>query len=305
MKLSVIIPAYNEGGNIIPLYERLKEVLAKHNYEIIFVDDGSTDNTFDKMMGIKDEKVRCISFMRNFGKAAALSSGFDNSKGNVIITMDADLQDDPSEIPKLLEKLNEGYDLVVGWKYPRVDSLTKKIASKIFNFMVRRLTKIKLHDSDCNFRVMRREVVDNLNIYGGLFRYIPSLAHWKGFKITEVKVKHNKRFSGKTKYKGFRRLISGFLDLITIKFLISYRTSPIHLFGFIGLSFSFLGFVLGLYLLYEKYVTGLAIGNRPLLFLTLLLILVGIQFVLFGLLGELVTSNISKSSKNYFIKKKS
>jgi glycosyltransferase involved in cell wall biosynthesis len=191
----------------------------------------------------KDKRIRVIEFARNFGKASALSAGFDNSKGDIIITMDADLQDDPDEIPRFLEKLKE-YDLVVGWKYKRKDSITKKIASKIFNWMIRKTTKIKLHDSDCNFRAMKMDVIKNLNIYGGLFRYIPSLAYWKGFKIGEIKVKHHKRRSGKTKFKGVMRLIKGFLDLITINYLINYKTSPLYLFGFIGMGLGFIGFLL-------------------------------------------------------------
>jgi len=210
------------------------------------------------------------------------------------------LQDDPIEIPRLLEKLKY-YDLVVGWKHQRKDPITKKIASKIFNWLIRLTTKIKLHDSDCNFRAMRREVIENLNIYGGLFRYIPNLAYWKGFKVGEIKVRHNKRFSGKTKFKGIMRLIKGFLDLITINYLINYRTSPLYFFGFIGMGFSFLGILSGFYLLYLKYFLGLLIGNRPLLFLTILLVLLGVQFIFFGILGEMVIN--TQKEKNYRIRR--
>ena len=302
--ISVIIPAYNEEGNVIPLYIRLRAVLdgIGDTWEIVFVDDGGTDKTLINLRNLveKDNRVKIIEFARNFGKAAALSAGFENSKGNIIITMDSDLQDDPIEIPRLLEKLKY-YDLVVGWKHQRKDPITKKIASKIFNWLIRLTTKIKLHDSDCNFRIMRREVIENLNIYGGLFRYIPSLAYWKGFKVGEVKVRHNKRFSGKTKFKGIMRLIKGFLDLITINYLINYRTSPLYFFGFIGMGFSFLGILSGFYLLYLKYFLGLLIGNRPLLFLTILLVLLGVQFIFFGILGEMVIN--TQKEKNYRIRR--
>ena len=262
------------------MYNALKKSLdpITNKYEIILIDDGSTDSTYEKIQALnkKDKRIKCIKFRRNFGKGAALSAGFDYATGNIIITMDADLQDDPEEISAMINKLNLGYDIVIGWKYPRHDSFSKKFFSKIFNGLVRKLTKIKVHDSDCNFRVMKKEVAKDLEIYGGLFRYIPSLANWKGYKVTEMKVVHHPRKLGQAKFSGYGRLIRGLLDLITIKFLISFEKSPSYFFGRTGLYLLGLGGLLGTYLLYVRYWLSQAIGNRPLLLLTALLIILGV-----------------------------
>lgn len=306
VELSVVIPAYNEVGNIEPLYLKLKKVLdnTTKEYEIIFVDDGSTDGTFDVVEKLhkKDKKVRGIKFQRNFQKAAALSAGFSEAKGDVIITLDADQQDDPGEIPKFLEKLKQGYDLVVGWRYKRKDRITKKISSKVFNFLVRKFTNIKLHDSDCNFKAIQKKVIKDLNLYGGLYRYIPSLAASKGFKIDEVKVIHHKRKYGKSKYK-HKRLLGGTLDLITTKFLLDYTKRPLHLFGMLGGLFTLVGFIAGVYLAVIKFLLGQSIGNRPLLLLAVLLIVLGMQFVSIGLIGEMIASRQQKQEKQYVIKR--
>lgn len=221
--LSIIIPAYNEQKNVILLYKTLKDVLnsLKKSYEIIYIDDGSTDNTFNELKELhqKDKKVKVIKFTQNFKKAAALSAGFEHARGNIVITIDADLQDDPKEIPRFLDKLNEGYDLVVGWKYPRLDPITKTFPSKIFNFLVRKLTKTNIHDMNCNFRAIKHEVLPKLNLYNGLYRYIPILVFCQGYKITEIKVKHHPRKFGKSKY-GFTRIFRGFFDLIILKVLL-------------------------------------------------------------------------------------
>ena len=305
IELSIIIPAYNEAKNVTLLKNRLTIVLDKidkKNHEIIFIDDGSKDKTYQELKELhkKDKKVKIIRFKRNFGKAAALSAGFELAKGKLILTMDADLQDDPREIPRLLNKLGKGYDLVVGWKYKRKDPyITKVIPSKIFNFLVRKLTKIKLHDSDCNFRLMKKEVLDNLAIYGGLYRYIPSLTASKGYRIGEIKVRHNPRKHGKSKF-GFTRLFKGTFDLITIKYLISYSQSPLYFFGGIGLFFESIGFILGLYLLHVKLILKELIGTRPLLFLVILLIILGIQLISLGLIAEMIVHTHKKS--NYLIK---
>ncbi len=303
IELSVVIPAYNEERNIRPLYFQLKKVLDNLNktYEIIFVDDGSTDKTFDvlKKLNEKDKSVRIIRFQKNFQKAAALSAGFKKANGKIILTLDADLQDDPSEIPRFLDKINSGYDLVVGWRYKRKDSITKKAASKIFNFLVRITTKVKLHDFDCNFRAMKKEIINNLDIYGGTYRYIPLLIASKGYDTTEIKIKHYKRAHGKSKY-GFNRIFTGVLDLLTINFLLTYTRKPLHLFGTLGTLFSFIGVVSGVYLLYIKYTLNQAIGHRPLLIFTILLIVLGIQFFSIGLLGEMI-SNINQKPDNQYI----
>lgn len=309
MEISVVIPAYNEELNVEPLSNKVKSVLntITSKYEIIFVDDGSKDNTFENLQKLnkKDKKIRIIKFKRNFGKAAALAAGFEQAKGKIIITMDADMQDDPEEIPAMINKLNLGYDLIVGWKYPRRDSISKIFFSRIFNLLVRRLTRITIHDSDCNFRVMRNEVAKDLrnSIYGGLFRYIPSLAHWKGYRVTEMKVTHHPRKFGEAKFSGSGRLIRGFLDLITIKFLISFEKSPSYFFGKFGLGLLGLGSLSSLYLLFVKYWLGQNIGNRPLLLLTILLLILGVQFIFFGLLGEMITRTAQKHDTGYKISK--
>jgi len=306
MDLSIVIPAYNEEKNVVILYEELKKVLdgLDKEYEIIFVDDGGTDRTAANLEKVhqKDNNVKAIIFQRNFGKAHALSAGLKEAQGELIITMDADLQDDPKEIPKFLEKIDEGYDLVVGWKYKRKDPFVKILLSKFFNFIVRGLTGIKLHDCDNNFRVMKKGIVEHLNLYGGMFRYIPVFAFRKGYKTTEVKVEHNKRRFGKTKY-GFERVYNGFFDLITMKYLISFIEHPSYLFGGAGLLSFIIGLFFGLYLIYVKYFLNQLIGNRPLIFLTVLLIVVGLQFMFFGLIAEMLTYMNQRQRVRYVIKK--
>jgi len=305
--LSVVIPAYNEEKNTTLLYKELKLVLESlsKNYEIIFVDDGSTDITFEELKKLheKDNSVKILQFQRNFGKSAALLAGFDNAKGDIIITMDADLQDEPEEIPRFIDKIKEGYDVVIGWKFRRKDPISKKLISKLFNFFVRNLFGISLHDVDCNFRAMKREVVNNLKIYSGFYRYIPVFAKQNGYSIGEIKIKHNPRRFGKSKY-GISRLYNGFFDLITVKFITTYFKRPLHFFGSLGSIFTGLGFILGLFLLYEKYVRSLNIGTRPLLILTILLIMLGVQFISIGLVGEMVTHSKYSSEEQYTIKKR-
>jgi len=303
IELSLVVPVYNEEGSLIELFNELKRVLenTEKSFEIIFIDDGSTDKTMGVLRDIHNsyDKVKVISFQRNFGKSAALSVGFNEAQGRIVITMDADLQDDPDEIPRFIEKLDEGYDLVSGWKYHRKDPLTKRITSKFFNMLTKILTGIKIHDFNCGFKAYRRTVVKNIKIYGELHRYIPVIAKWNGYKTGEIKVKHNIRKYGKSKY-GSSRLFRGFLDLITVRFLASYSKRPLHLFGFIGIILGFLGFITGLYLSLG-WLKGVPIGNRPLLFLAMLLLLMGLQFFSIGLLGEIITFN---KENEYNIKRK-
>ena len=301
MNISIVIPVYNEEKNIIILYKLLKSVLSKYQYEMIFVDDGSVDNTSSVIKDIskKDKKVKLISFQRNYGKSDALSAGFDNAKGDIIITLDGDLQDDPKEIPRFIKKLNQGYDLVVGWKFKRKDPLTKIIPSKFFNLLTSFLTKVKIHDMNCGFKAYKKEVIKNINVYGELHRYIPAMAFWRGYKIGEIKVKHYPRRYGKSKY-GVNRLFKGFMDLITVKFLMSYGRRPLHLFGLTGLLCFFGGIVSGLYLTY-LWSKGIFIGDRPLLMLAVLLIVLGVQFISLGLLGDMIISE--NKGRNYIIKK--
>ena len=307
VELSIVIPVHNEEKNVEELHEKLITVLSslKKNHEIIFVDDGSTDNTFEVLRNLynsqHDGVLKVIRFRRNFGKSAALSAGFKLADGNIIITMDGDLQDDPTEIPNFIEKRNEDYDLIVGWKFNRKDPLSKKIPSKIFNKLTSTLSGLSLHDFDCGFKTYRKEVVKNLRIYGELHRYIPALVHWMGYRVGEIKVKHHPRRFGKTKY-GASRLIKGFLDLITVTFLTRYIKRPLHLFGALGLLSSFVSFILGLYLLYVKYGLGLKIGDRPLLLLVILLVILGIQLISIGLLGEMIVSTTKQPKEGYNIK---
>jgi glycosyltransferase involved in cell wall biosynthesis len=296
--LSVVIPIRNEEENIQILYSKLKEVLNKtgKSYEVIFIDDGSTDNSFEVLQELKkkNKTLKVIQFGEGYGKSYALSAGFSLAKGKYIITIDGDLQDDPEEIPKFIEKIKD-LDLVVGWRYERQDPITKRLPSKIFNKLTSMLTGIKIHDCNCGFKIFRRELVDELNLYGELHRYIPALANWKGYKVGEIKVRHNPRKYGKTKY-GFLRLIKGFLDLITIKFLMEYSKRPLHLFGTLGIILFLIGFLICMYMTYLWFL-GMRIWDRPILLLGVLLILMGAQFFSMGLLGELVVSTQKKSEK--------
>ncbi len=287
--LSILIPARNEEGNIGELYRRLSDVLARINlpYEIIFIDDGSTDNTWALMRELRagDERVRGIRHRRNFGKAQGLANGFAVASGDVIVTMDADLQDDPNELPNFLAKLNEGYDLVSGWKQRRKDPLGKTFPSKIFNRTVRTASGVPLHDFNCGYKAYRRDVAQSIRLYGELHRFTPVLAHAQGFRIGEIPVKHHARTWGQSKY-GWSRLVKGFLDLLTVVFLTQYRQRPMHLFGLPGLLALGLGVVIGLWLSADKLFTGAQIGTRPLLLLAVLLVVLGAQFFGLGLLGE-------------------
>lgn len=259
-------------------------------YEIVFVDDGSTDNTFQVLKEIreKDERVKIIKFRRNFGKSAALNSAFNFVNGNIIITMNGDLQDDPAEIPNFVDAIESGSDLVSGWKSSRKDPLTKKLPSKLFNKMTRLLTGVGLHDFNCGFKAYKKEVLDSISLYGEMHRYIPALAAQYGFKITELKVEHRPRSYGKSKY-GFTRLIKGFLDLITVKFLTEYSSRPLHVFGIPGILSLIFGFFIGVYLVILKYWRNIMLSDRPLLLLSILLIILGLQFISIGLLGEMIT----------------
>ena len=293
LEVSVVIPIYNEEGNIRELYTKLNDVLSiiTENYEVIFVDDGSTDNSFNilKEINTENKNVVVVKFRRNFGQTAALSAGFDHFKGDVIITMDGDLQNDPEDIALLLTKINEGYDIVSGWRVDRKDPFfTKKLPSKFSNWLASKLTGVKLHDFGCTFKAYRREVVENINLYGEMHRYIPALASQMGVSIAEVKVRHHPRQHGKSKY-GITRLMRGMLDLITVKFLLSYSMRPLQLFGIPGIISLFIGFVIGAYLTVGKLFFGMSLADRPLLLLAVLLMFLGVQFVTMGLLGEIIT----------------
>jgi glycosyltransferase involved in cell wall biosynthesis len=303
MNVSIIIPLFNEDESLFELYEKIVTVLntEKLDYEIIFIDDGSRDNSlkFLKELHSKDNKIKIYSFQKNYGKSAALSQGFKKANGDIVITMDADLQDDPNEIPKLIEMINSGHDLVSGWKKKRNDPVSKTIPSKLFNFITSKLTGIKIHDFNCGLKAYRKKVIKEIPVYGELHRYLPVLAHWRGYKVGELIVLHHKRKYGKTKF-GARRFLSGFFDLFTVLFLTRYRQKPLHLFGFFGLLLFLAGFVISLYLTVIWF-QGHGIGSRPLLFLGVLLIIVGMQSFSIGLIGEMIT-NIKDDDSIYSVK---
>jgi glycosyltransferase involved in cell wall biosynthesis len=304
LDLSVVIPLFNEEESLGELSKSLSDVLEGMGarYEIIFVDDGSTDRSFDALKELHERypQVRAIRFRRNFGKSAALSAGFQEAQGEMVITMDADLQDDPAEIPHLIEKLKNGYDLVSGWKKKRYDPISKTLPSRFFNFVTATLTGIKLHDFNCGLKAYRKELAKELRIYGELHRYIPVLAHWAGYQVGEVAVQHHARKFGKTKF-GPGRFWKGFLDLLTILFTTRYITRPLHLFGMWGLFAFFLGLAVEVYLTSEWLRGETALSNRPLFLVGILLIIVGIQFVSIGLLGEMITKS-QQSEREYAIR---
>jgi glycosyltransferase involved in cell wall biosynthesis len=291
MLLSFVIPAYNEAESLPQLYDEILANLGEHQCEIIFLDDGSTDDTFAVMhqLAQRDSRVKVIRFRGNFGKSAGLNAGFLQATGDVVFTMDADLQDDPAEIPNFLAKLDEGYDLVTGWKKKRNDPINKTLPSKLYNAVTSSSFKLKLHDYNCGFKAYRRAVVEELDIYGEMHRYIPALAHARGFKVAEIPVHHRKREFGKSKF-GAERYLRGFLDLITVKLVTSYLHSPLYLFGRIGAASTILGIIIGVYLTILKFGYGMPLSNRPLLFLAILLIMAGLQFFSIGLLGELIVN---------------
>jgi len=292
MDLSVVIPIYNEEASIEPLYAQLKETLGSLDlsYEIIAVDDGSTDRSFAILRDLyaQDRHLKVVRFRRNFGQTAAFAAGFDHSQGEVVITMDSDLQNDPADIPLLLEKINEGFDMVSGWRVNRQDPfLTRRLPSVIANWLISRVTGVHLHDYGCSLKAYRSEVVKGVHLYGELHRFIPALSSWMGVSVTEIPVRHHARRSGRSKY-GISRTARVILDLITVRFLLSYSTRPIQIFGGLGLLSLALGTVLGGYLSFVKLALGQDIGTRPLLLLAILLTVLGVQLITMGLLGELV-----------------
>lgn len=303
--LSIIIPAKDEEGSVKILHAEILQELKKIKkpYEIIFIDDGSVDKTFLELKKIhkKDRHTKIIKLRGNNGKSAALQAGFDLARGDTIITMDADLQDNPNEIHNFLNKLLEGFDLVSGWKKKRHDpSLGKVIPSRIINFLTRRLTRVNIHDTNCGFKAYKREVINNLNLYGELYRFIPVIAAKQNFKVGEITVLHRERKYGKTKF-GWTRGIKGILDLLTVIFLTDYARRPAHFFGTFGLVSFFSGFIIGLYITYLRFTTGTIQYRQPLLFLGMLLMIIGIQFISTGLIAEMLVFNKQKRDSSVYI----
>lgn len=295
MQLSFIIPAFNEEASLMQLHREIVANIAGYSYEIIFIDDGSTDGSYLVMEDLAkaDENIKIVSFRRNFGKSAALQKGFELAEGEIVFTMDADLQDNPIEIPNFISKMEEGYDLVSGWKKERRDPLHKRLPSKLFNAVTAQTFKLKLNDYNCGFKAYRKQLVKELSLYGEMHRYIPVLAHSLGYKVAEIPVLHRAREHGKSKY-GAERYLRGFFDLLTVKMITQYSKSPLYLFGRIGLYASVLGIMISLYLAALKVFLGMPLSNRPLLFLGILLILGGLQFISMGLISELIVNRMGK-----------
>ncbi len=309
MLLSVVIPLFNEEENILLLYNELIEVLSscEEEYEIIFIDDGSSDRSFQLLKELQenDSHVVVVSFRKNFGQTAAMAAGFDYARGDVIITMDGDLQNDPRDIPKLLEQIAAGNDVVTGWRFDRKDAfINRRLPSIIANKIISKTTGVNLHDYGCTLKAFKREVIKNVKLYGEMHRFIPAIASGMGIDFTEVKVNHRPRRFGSTKY-GISRTIRVILDLITVKFLLSYGTRPIQVFGLMGLLSGGIGFLIALVMTFQRQFMGVPLAERPLLFLAVLLIFVGIQFVSLGLIAELQarTYHESQSKPVYHVKK--
>ena len=306
-QVSVVVPVLNEQDNIEPLYEQITQTLDdKYDYEIIFVDDGSSDNSFDVLSRLQkaDPKIRVIRFRKNFGQTAALSAGFTYARGNIIAAIDADLQNDPADIPKIIDKLEEGFDVVSGWRKKRHDKvITRLLPSKIANWLISKITGVKLHDYGCTLKAYRKEILAETKLYGEMHRFIPALASWSGARIAEMEVNHRPRTTGTAKY-GLERTIKVLLDLITVKFLLSFSTKPIQLFGGWGFLALFLGSASGLLVILMKILRGTDMTGNPLLYLTILFLVIGVQFIFMGLLAELLvrTYHESQNRPTYVIK---
>ncbi len=306
--VSVVIPLYNEEGNIAELYRELKRVLIRENvsHEILLVNDGSSDRTTQLISELhsQDSSVTVINFRRNFGQTAAMSAGFDYARGDVIITMDGDLQNDPADIPALLAKVAEGYDMVTGWRFARKDPfINRKLPSMIANKIISVITGVHLHDYGCTLKAFKREITQHIKLYGEMHRFIPAIASGMGALITEVKVNHRARKYGASKY-GISRTVRVILDLVTVKFLLSYSNRPLHVFGVIGMISSSLGFLLLLLLGIQRQFYGIPMGDRPMLMMAVLMIFIGVQFVTIGLISE-IQVRIYHESQNkpiYYVK---
>ena len=302
--ISIVVPAFNEAESLNALYDEVSAAIGAGNFEIIFIDDGSADETpaVIEQLASDHPEIRAIEFRRNFGKAAALDAGFRAARGDIVITMDADLQDDPAEIPRFIEKLDAGFDVVSGWKQVRNDPADKTLPSKVFNSVVSRLGGIRLNDFNCGFKAYRREALEDLSLYGELHRFIPVLLHWRGFRIGEIAVNHRARQFGKSKY-GASRMLKGAFDLLTVILNTRFQSRPLHIFGAAGSLMGALGFAILLYLTALWFMGERPIGNRPALFLGVLLVLSSFQFFTVGLLGEFIRRQASDESPAYFVRR--
>ncbi len=300
LDLSLVIPVFNESQSLPRLYQEMIESCSKLNktFEIIFVDDGSWDDSFIVLKKIqkKDTRVKIIRLRKNFGQTAALAAGFDYSNGEIIITLDADLQNDPEDFGILIDKIEEGFDIVSGWRHKRKDKLlTRRLPSAIANWLISAFTRLRLHDYGCTLKAFRKDIIKNINLYGELHRFIPAIASHMGVSVAEVKVHHRSRQHGKSKY-GIIRFIKVILDLLTVKFLLSYSTRPLQIFGLIGLITGVVGSILLLYLGYVRIILRIGIGDRPLVLLAILLVVIGIQFITLGLMAEIMVRTYHESA---------
>lgn len=307
--ISVVIPAYNEEENIHYLVDALETVIKGlcREYDIIFIDDGSTDKTFSMLREQRknNEHIKIIKFRRNFGQTAALSAGFNYAKGDIIISMDCDMQNDPADIPKLLEKIeSEGYDVVCGWRFDRKDPILKTLFSRLANGLRRKFTGENIHDSGCTLRAYKKQAVSDLDLYGEMHRYIPAMLSWRGYRIGEVKVQHHARKYGKTKYN-WQRIVKGLLDLIVVTFWQRYSARPIHIFGTLGIILTLLGISIGGYLGFEKLFLKASLADRPLFILSILMVVIGIQFFMSGILADIMVKvyHGQNDKKNYLIER--
>jgi glycosyltransferase involved in cell wall biosynthesis len=298
--ISVVVPVFNEEENLEELHREIVEALQKTGptYEIILIDDGSTDSSWTALRGLqqKDGRVKLIRLRRNFGQTAALAAGFDRARGEIIVSLDADLQNDPNDIPSLIQKIEEGYDLVSGWRKSRKDKfLSRRVPSTIANKLISWLTRVPLHDYGCTLKAFRSEVIKNVKLYGELHRFIPAIASQLGVRISEVEVNHRPRQHGKSKYS-ILRFPKVILDLLTVKFLLSYSTRPLQIFGLIGLGSGLLGLIISIWLSIQRLFFGQSLANRPLLLLGVILIVIGFQFIMLGLLAEIMVRAYHESS---------
>jgi glycosyltransferase involved in cell wall biosynthesis len=306
--ISIIVPCFNESESLPRLLDEILSSVNKieKNHEVIFVNDGSTDNSQKVLENLHKKypkNVRIITMRNNFGKASALHAGFQISKGDIIVQLDADLQDDPNELSRFVDKINDGYDVVVGWKQNRKDTFIKNNTSKFFNAITNKISKAKLHDHNCGFKAYKAEAIKGLNLYGELHRYIPVILSNQGYSITEISVHHRPREFGKSKY-GPIRFIHGFLDLITVLFITKFNSRPLHLFGYMGIFFFLIGFSIASYLSFVKIFSGQPIGERPLLLFSVMLIILGVQIGITGLVSEQLASLSHRNDPQYFIRKK-
>lgn len=303
MDISVVVPLFNEAESLPELHDRITAALEESgkSFEVLYIDDGSRDASFETIRRLRenDDRVRAVRFRRNYGKSAALAVGFEASRGDTVVTMDADLQDDPAEAPGMVDLLDEGYDLVSGWKKTRKDPLSKRIPSKLFNRVTGIVSGLRLHDFNCGLKAYRREVVETIPVYGELHRYLPVLAHWAGFRVTEMPVLHHPRKHGHSKF-GLGRFTHGFFDLLTVYFVSNFTRRPQHLFGSFGLLAFGAGFAIALYLSW-LWLSGVGIGTRPLLLFSVLLMVLGIQLVSMGLIAEMIAHQ-ARRTEDYAVR---